>query len=76
MTYSQNKGVSEMSKKETASLDRRDFFRKVGLGAGVAATAGLGAATAQAAAPDRKPVKGSGYQETDHVKTYYKLARF
>ena len=65
-----------MSKKETASLDRRDFFRKVGLGAGVAATAGLGASAAQAAAPDRKPVKGSGYRETDHVKTYYKLARY
>ncbi len=65
-----------MSKKETASLDRRDFFRKVGLGAGAAAAAGLGASAAQAAAADRKPVKGSGYRETDHVKTYYKLARF
>lgn len=65
-----------MSKKETASLDRRDFFRKAGLGAGAAVTVGLGAAAAQAAGPDVKPVKGSGYQETDHVKTYYKLARF
>ena len=32
-----------------------------------------GTATAEAAAP----VEGaSGYRETDHVKTYYKLARF
>jgi len=64
-----------MSKKETGSLDRRDFFRKVGLGAGAAATAGLTATAAQAAVP-AKPAKGSGYQETEHVKTYYKLARF
>ncbi len=76
MFVSQNKGVNEMSKKETASLDRRDFFRKVGLGAGVAAAAGLGASAAQAAAPDLIPAKGSGYAETDHVKTYYELARF
>ncbi len=65
-----------MSKKESASLDRRDFFRKVGLGVGAAATAGLGASAAQAAAPDRKPAQGSGYRETEHVKTFYKLARF
>ena len=64
-----------MSKKETTSLDRRDFFRKVGLGAGVAA-AGLSASAATAATPDQKPAKGTGYQETDHVKTFYKLARF
>ncbi len=64
-----------MSKKETASLDRRDFFRKVSLGAGVAAV-GLTATAAQATAPKEKPAKGLGYQETEHVKTYYKLARF
>jgi hypothetical protein len=64
-----------MSKKQAASLDRRDFFRKVGLGAGVAA-AGLTATAAQAAVPEQAPAKGSGYQETEHVKKFYELARF
>ena len=56
-----------MKEKETGSLDRRDFFRKVGLGAGAAATAGLSATAAQAAVPG-KPAKGSGYQETERQK--------
>ena len=64
-----------MSEKETAALERRDCFRKVGLGAGAAAAAGLGASAAQAA-PERKPDEGSGYRETEHVKTFYKLARY
>lgn len=63
-----------MSEKKATSLDRRDFFRKVGLGAGVAAAAAT--ATAAQAASEEAPDKGSGYQETDHVKTFYKLARF
>ena len=64
-----------MSKKKTASIDRRDFFRKVGLGAGAAAV-GVAASTAQAATPEKDPAKGAGYRETEHVKTYYELARF
>jgi len=56
-------------------MDRRDFFRKVSLGAGAAAVS-VAATGAQAAAPKDKPAKGSGYQETEHVQTYYKLARF
>lgn len=63
-----------MSEKKATSLDRRDFFRKVGLGAGVAAATAT--ATAAQAAPEQAPDKGSGYRETDHVKTFYKLARF
>jgi hypothetical protein len=65
-----------MSKKEGTSIDRRDFFRKAGLGAGAlgAATAGL-SAKASAAAP-AKAVRGAGYRETEHVKKYYELARF
>lgn len=63
-----------MSEKKATSLDRRDFFRKVGAGAGVAAAAAT--ATAAQAAPKEVSAKGSGYQETDHVKTFYKLARF
>ncbi len=75
MISSQKERESDMSKKETAALDRRDFFRKVGLGTGAAAAAGLSASVTQAA-PAEKPTGGSGYQETEHVKTFYKLARF
>ena len=45
-----------MKKKEMASIGRRDFFRKAGLGAGAvsAAAAGLAAGTARAAEPSAK----------------------
>ena len=54
--------------------DRRDFLKLATYGTvlGGAAIATGGAAQAASA-----PVEaGSGYRETDHVKTYYKLARF
>lgn len=65
-----------MSKTETTSVDRRDFFRKVGLGAGAAAVS-LSASAVQAAVPDEKASpESAGYRETEHVKRYYDLARF
>ncbi len=67
-----------MSKKETAVIDRRDFFRKASLGVGVAgaAVAGLSASKATAAEPGADASKGAGYQETAHVKKFYELSRF
>ena len=67
-----------MSKKTTTKMGRRDFFRKAGLGAGAvgAAVVGLSVSNAQAAMPDKSAGKGAGYQETDHVKKYYELAKF
>ena len=59
---------------EKAAGNRRDFLRLAGVSAvtGTAAAA-AGSATAEAA----KPGEGAaGYRETDHVNTYYKLARF
>ena len=67
-----------MSKrKEEIAVGRRDFFRKAGLGAGAAGAAavGLASGTAQAKTADPADRQG-GYQESEHVKTYYKLARF
>lgn len=54
--------------------DRRDFLKLATFGTvlGGAAIAAGGAAKAASASGDQ----GSGYRETDHVKTYYKLARF
>jgi hypothetical protein len=67
-----------MSKKAAAKLGRRDFFRKAGLGAGVAGAAavGLAASKGQAAVPGKDAAKGDGYRETEHVKKFYELAKF
>jgi hypothetical protein len=67
-----------MGKKETAAINRRDFFRKASLGVGVAgaAAAGLSASNAKAAEPDADASKGAGYRETAHVKKFYELSRF
>jgi hypothetical protein len=68
-----------MSKKqERKSMGRRDFFRKAGLGAGVAGAAvvGLSAAKGRAVEPSTPRSSGAGYRETEHVKKFYQLARF
>lgn len=58
------------------SLPRRDFLKKAGMTTGAAAGAAvvMSATSAQAALPDEAP-KGD-YQETDHVRKYYELAKF
>ena len=56
--------------------DRRAFFRKAGLGAGVAAAAAVSASAASADGKVDGAESKLGYQETEHVKTYYDLARF
>ncbi len=59
---------------EKSVAERREFLKLATLGTvlgGAAITAG---GIAQAAMPDG--AKSSGYRETEHVKTYYKLARF
>jgi len=64
-----------MAKNETdTGTDRRSFLKLAGLGTvagGAALVAGDKTADAAEAA---KPQ--TGYRETDHVKTYYELARF
>ncbi len=67
-----------MIKRETAAMDRRDFFRKASLGMGVAgaAAAGLSASKAEAAEPVAEASSGAGYRETALVKKYYELARW
>ncbi|MGQ0676876.1 MAG: formate dehydrogenase [Rhodospirillales bacterium] len=58
-----------------AAIGRRAFIRKTGLGAGAlgAAAAALGGKAASAASDQAKP---GAYRETEHVKAYYKLAKF
>jgi len=62
-------------KKEPKSVDRRDFFRKAGFGAGAAGIAAV-ALRSEANAGTVESPKGDGYRETDHVKKFYELARF
>lgn len=67
-----------MSDETKAKVGRRDFLRKVGLGtAGVGATLAtplVGSAQADSETNDEK--RKARYQETDHVKTYYRVNRY
>ena len=60
---------------DRAVSDRRSFLKLAGLGTvagGAALVAGKGTAEAGLAADDKDRL----YRESDHVKTYYDLARF
>ena len=60
---------------DRAKADRRGFLKLAGVGAvtgGVALVSGKGVAEASTTADDT----GRLYKETDHIKTYYELARF
>ena len=67
-----------MSDKMKAGVGRRDFLRKVGLGAAGAgatlATPLVGSAQADSENNDEK--RKARYKETDHVKTYYRVNRY
>jgi hypothetical protein len=54
---------------------RRDFLKLAGLGV-VSAGAVLVAAPEDGEAAEARPDGSVGYRESEHVKTYYKLARF
>lgn len=62
------------SKEKNAGPDRRGFLKLASLGslAGGAALVTGKPAKAETASAE----KGAGYRETDHVKAFYKSARF
>jgi hypothetical protein len=63
------------AKCDRAKADRRGFLKLAGVGAvtgGAALVSGKGVAEASSTADD----SGRLYKETDHIKTYYELARF
>jgi len=65
-----------MSEQKT-KLGRREFLTKAAIAggaAGVAAVA-LSQGSAKASVAPESP-RAAGYRETEHVKTYYELARF
>ena len=64
-----------MKDETNKTVGRRDFLRKVGIGAvGAGATVAAplaGAALADSESTDEK--RKARYQETDHIKTYYRV---
>ncbi len=60
--------------KKTVDKDRRSFLKLAGVGA-VASGAAL-ATTGKSAEAREESGKEGHYRETEHVKTYYDLARF
>jgi len=58
---------------EKPGIGRRAFIRRTGLGAGALGVAAA-SLSGKAAAADR--AKPGQYRETEHVKAYYKLAKF
>ena len=67
-----------MTEAKKTALARRDFFKVAGLGAGAVGAAAVVVKTTGAAAGVRPAdrLSNSGYRETEHVKKFYKLARF
>jgi hypothetical protein len=57
------------------TLGRRDFLRALGAGAAVAAAAPL-AIDAKADTETNSEKRKSRYNETDHVKAYYRVNRY
>lgn len=64
-----------MQQREKSGSARRDFLKLAGLGALTGGAGLLAGGSADAAVSDEKTDDGL-YRETEHVKTYYKLARF
>jgi hypothetical protein len=67
-----------MKNEKRATVGRRDFLRKVGLGA-VGAGATLATpliVPAQADSENNDEKRKARYKETDHVKAYYRVNRY
>ncbi len=61
---------------ELKSPARRKFFRKAGIGIGVAGAAAIGASKGPAKAAENSGDRDGSYRETEHVKMAYRTARF
>jgi hypothetical protein len=65
-----------MKQPDKSKVGRRDFLRALGAGAGMAATAVVPLATEAAAVENDTDKKKARYQETEHVKTFYRVNRY
>jgi shikimate 5-dehydrogenase len=68
-----------MKNENKSKLSRRNFLLAVGAGgaatAAAIATQAVGPASAQPATSNNDKRRGRGYQETDHVRSYYNTAK-
>ncbi len=64
-----------MKKEKGADTSRRDFLRIAGIGT-VTGGAALAVGQKPAEASETRADGSLGYRETEHVRTYYKLAKF
>jgi len=62
-------------KTESARVDRRNFLKQAGVVIGTAGTAAAAGSAEALAKTDDVQGEAAGYRETEHVRTYYKLAR-
>lgn len=63
-------------KSESARVDRRNFLKQAGVVIGTAGTAAAAGSAEALAKTDEPQGEAAGcYRETEHVRTYYKLAR-
>jgi len=66
-----------MRDKSQATVDRRNFLRKVGLGTvGAGATLATPLVGAHADSENNDEKRKARYKETDHVKKYYSVNRY
>ena len=64
----------ESNKKTDVGAGRRDFLKRSAIS--VAAAGAVAVSSKTASALDSKVPAGAGYRETEHVKAFYKSARF
>ena len=65
-----------MKQGDKAKVGRRDFLRVLGAGAGAAAVAPTLASEARADSENDQEKRKARYQESDHVKAYYRVNRY
>ncbi len=65
-----------MATQGKATVDRRNFLRALGTGAGAAATATTFATVAKADSETTDEKRKARYRETDHVKAFYRVNRY
>jgi len=63
-------------KKDRSVKSRREFLKGAGVTGAVAGVASVAMSGKPAQAKLADDGKSAGYRETEHVKTYYELARF
>jgi len=68
--------TTEREQGPASKLGRRDFLRALGVGATAAAAAAPLAGGARADTETNDEKRKARYQETEHVKTFYRVNRY